>query len=670
MKHWFVTRRPEFRARCFDSARSCLSGSAVLLAGCLLWSLPGEARWEARPEVVAASENIDPEVVNGVVFDDGNGDGRRQPGEPGVPGVLVANGIDVVATDNEGRYQLPVRADMNLTVVQPAGWEVPVNRRQIPQFFHVYKRAGSPGSLRFGGLPEMGPAPEQVNFPLRRSRTGDEFTCAVIGDSQTYSNAEIGYFRDSTIADLLAAGPESWDCMLYLGDVVGDDLGLLDRLLEVGAAVGVPQWLTHGNHDYDFDARDDADSADSWRRLYGPEYYAFEYGQALFVVLDNVVYPCNQTDMTRPGRDFCGDPEQSRYNGRITDTQMQWLENLLDHVAPDRLIVIATHIPLVSFMDPTTIPHQTDNVGELYALLAGRPALSLSGHTHTLENHAPEQSFAGWTEAVGIERLPFRHIVAGATSGSWWQGDFDIDGIPMALQRQGAPKGVLELRFDGTAYREHYLGARLDRSRVQWLALNTPAFREWFDEIVSWALSSPEQRDPVPPRSINDLGDTRLLSLDDLAAGTWLTANVWLGSAETQVTAALNDGPPVPLERTQQGAGEAVRIGAEWADPFAAQRQLSVARFALESRSGEVRNQGFEVFRGSRFGPAPPQPMRSLADRNMHLWRLRLPESLPVGVHRYRVETVDRHGRRSVEHFTFEVREQMPPLRWRQELWD
>ncbi|MFU8816476.1 MAG: hypothetical protein ACNA7W_14090 [Pseudomonadales bacterium] len=95
----------------------------------------------------------------------------------------------------------------------------------------------------------------------------------MIGDSQTYSNAEVGYFRDSTVADLLARPAGARDCLLYLGDVVGDDLDLLDRLLEIGAAVGAPQWLTHGNHDYDFDATDDAHSVDSWRRIFGPEYH-------------------------------------------------------------------------------------------------------------------------------------------------------------------------------------------------------------------------------------------------------------------------------------------------------------------------------------------------------------------------------------------------------------
>lgn len=653
-----------------DRRSVAVAAGGLLMVLALSSHAQAEELWHAGPEVIPAAEGAMGALLRGVVFEDLDGDGRRQPQEPGIAGVLVSNGLAVVTTDAQGAYELPVLEDMNLTVIQPAGWQVPVDHRQVPQFFHVHKRDGSPAAFRYGGLPASGMPPAEVNFPLRRSAVGGDFNCAVIGDSQTYSNTEVAYFRDSSVVDLLAAGADAWQCLLYVGDVVGDDLDLLDRLLEIGATVGAPQWLAHGNHDFDFDATRDEDSADSWRRLYGPEYYAFEMGEVLFVVLDNVVYPCHAEDMVVEGREFCGDAERPRYNGRVTQRQMQWLENLLSHIPDDRLIVVATHIPLVSFMDPTTVPHQTDNVAALYELLDGRQALSLSGHTHTLENHAPDQSFDGWQEAVGVDRLPFRHIIAGASSGSWWQGDFDIDGIPMALQRMGAPKGVLTLGFSGSAYRERYLGARLDPARVQWLGFNTPDFRDWFDTIMAWTAADGDTRDPVPPLSINDLADTRLFTPKDLAEGVWLTANVWLGSAETRVTATINDGEAMMLERSQSGDGEGVKIGAEWADPFAAQRQLSVARYAIESRSGEARNQGFEVFRGGSFGPAAPQPMRSLADRNMHLWRLRLPATLPEGAHRLRVETVDRHGERTLETLLFEVRNERPPARWRRELWD
>lgn len=648
--------------------RSVSLRALVMVAAGACPALAQEAGpWMAGPEVSA--ERTADGRVRGVVFEDLNRDGLRQRGEPGVPGVKVSNGLDVVLTDTGGAYTLAVRPDMNLTVVQPAGWATPVDDRQVPQFFYVHKEAGSPAPFRFGGLPATGPAPARVNFPLIRSDVGDDFSCAIIGDSQTYSNTEVGYFRDSTVADVLRDGPGAYDCLLYVGDVVGDDLGLLDRLLEIGSAAGTPQYLTHGNHDFDFDATSDADSADSWRRIYGPEYFAFEIGQVLFVVLDNVVYPCGPDDLVIPGREFCAEGQNATYNGRVTDTQMTWLENLLAVTPQDKLVVLSHHIPFISFVDATSTKHQTDNLARIHQLLEGRPALSLSGHTHTTENHAPGQSFAGWAEAVNIGPLPFRHIIAGAASGGWYQGDFDVYGTPMALQRMGEPKGYLRLAFDGVDYVESYRGARVDPERGQWLSFNTPAFRSWYDAVRGWSVQSQATRSEHPPVSANDLPDPRLFTPADLAEGVWLSVNVWIGDEATTVTAAINDGPPMSLERTQTGAGEAVKVGAEWADPFAATRQLSVARVATESESGEARNQGVEVFRGSSFGPYSPRPMTVVADRNMHLWRLRLPADLPEGAHVMTVTTTDRHGRSVIERIAFEVRAERPAPRWRSELW-
>lgn len=621
------------------------------------------ADWIAGPDVVAGSGERS--TVEGFVFDDLDRDGRRDDGEPGVAGVLVSNGRDWTRTGSDGAWRIAVRDDMNLAIVQPAGWRVPTDARRVPQFFYIHKAGGTPETLRFGGLDDTGPLPARIDFPLVRRPDEEGFRCAIIGDSQTYANREIGWLRDGAITDVVKHKP---DCMLYVGDVVGDDLGLLDRLLEVGATAGAPQWLVHGNHDIDFDASSDAHSADSWRRIVGPNYYAFERGDVLFVVLDNVVYPCGE-DPADQVHDFCSDDQWPTYNGRIDDVQMEWLEGLLERTPRDRRVVIATHIPLVSFADPQSRKHQTDNTDRLHALLVDRPALSLSGHTHTIENHAPGQHFEGWREAAGIQALPFRHIVAGAASGSWFQGDFNVDGNPMALQRLGGPPGMLMLDFDGADYIERYVGARIEPARRMWVALNTPAFRHWFDALVEWEDADEEDRHPMPPYSINDLPDTGVVTPDDLAEGVWLTANVWDGSSETTVTARLSDGRAWTLERTQSGEGEAPRIGAEWADPFAAERQLSVARYAYLSRRGEPRDQGFEAFRGRAHGPAAPQPQSSIADRNMHLWRVRLPVDLEPGVHAVELIMRDRHGRTASETLILEVREARPPGRFRREPW-
>jgi len=623
-------------------------------------TLDANKPWIAAPQAVGEADD---DMIRGVVFADTNRDGQYDDNEAGVEGVLVSNGRDWTRTDAEGTYEIAIRDDMDLTIVQPTGWRVPTNERLLPQYFYIHKEGGTGYDLRFGGLPDTGPAPAQVNFPLTRDGAASErFACAMLGDPQTYSNEQIGWLRNGVGASLIEASLSPGDCMVHLGDVVGDDLGLLDRLFEVTATAGAPQWAVLGNHDIDFDARSNADKADSWRRMVGPRNFAFEQGNVLFVGLDNVYYPCTENDVAE---DRCA--EGDRYNGRLTDAQLTWLEGLIDRTPEDRLIVLAHHIPFVSFVDTESTTHQTDEATRVYDLLAGREVLSLSGHTHTLENHAPGQRFPGWNKAVGVEALPFRHIVAGATSGAWFQGDFNTFGVPMALQRMGAPKGYLHLDIEGTSYRERYVGAHLP-GRGQWVALNTPDFRDWFDAIMAWREESPEERDPVPPRSINDLTDSNLLTPSDFEEGVWLTANVWAGSAETTVEAELPNGEVIALERTQSGTGDTPRTGAAWTDPFAAKRQLSVARYAYESRSGEERAQGLQVFGGRSYGPSAPRPQNHIATRNMHLWRARLPE-LPTGVHVIRITSTDRHGGSLTDALTIEVRPERPPRYWREAPW-
>src|SRR5262245_58850045 len=61
-------------------------------------------------------------LAAGTVFEDRSGAGRRQRGDPGIAGVMVSNGRDVVPTDSEGRWRLPVAEGDSLFVVKPAHW--------------------------------------------------------------------------------------------------------------------------------------------------------------------------------------------------------------------------------------------------------------------------------------------------------------------------------------------------------------------------------------------------------------------------------------------------------------------------------------------------------------------------------------------------------------------
>jgi hypothetical protein len=623
-------------------------------AGMAMAAPPGaNARYFATVDVRRDARSDD-KAITGVVFDDANRNGRLDAGERGVPDIKVSNGREVVLTDQRGGYSLPVRSDMSVFVVQPSGWRVPTDQRWVPQFAYEHKPAGSPKALRYGGLPPTGPLPSAINFPIIPTESGQSFDCAVLGDVQPASNIEVGYVRDSLVRELLNA-PMKPACLLALGDIVSDDLHLIPRTAEVMGAVGAPQWWVQGNHDYDHDADHDIDSSDTWRRLYGPNNYAFEMGQAVFIVLDNVSFPCGEDPREARERPFCKQYWKT-YNGRLLPDQMTFIANVLKATDPKKLVVFAAHIPFVGFDNSESQPHQTDNLGELYALVKGRPALSLTGHSHTLENLAPGDSMAGWKDTVGVTTIPFRHLVAGAVAGDWWGGDYDIDGTPMSIQGDGSPRGYVDFAVDGTAYTLDYRGSGLPRDRAMWLSVSTPAFRDWADKIFAWRDAPEDTRDPVPPLTVQDLPDVKLLSKADLAGQSWITADIWMGDSTTKVMVSIDGATPAPMTRTQNLKGEGIRSGAAYSDPFALQRQLTMARTAIQSRSGDAEAQGYVQGRQKRLPPMPPQPRGSRADHSPHIWRYDLPAGLAEGLHTAVVAVTRDQGEPARDTLVFEVR--------------
>lgn len=611
-------------------------------------------------------------ALTGYVFNDLNRDGRKQAREPGVPNVAVSNGLDVVRTNRAGFYELPIDDQPGGTTVfitKPADYDVPVDAQNMPQFYYHHVPEGSP-PLRFGGLPASGPLPRAVNFPLTYSGPKHAFRIVVSGDTQPYSNNEIGYVRDTLAEELAAMDREAVEFAIVEGDVMGDDLGLFPRFKEVMSISGTPLYLVPGNHDIDFDATTDAHSFDTFRREFGPTYYSFDVGKVHFVVLDDVKYPCTPEEDNRDGRHaFCDDPaNRPAYNGVISERQMQWLANDIEQLPKDRLIVLNQHIPLVTFIDNASPQHQVDNVRDLYALLADRNVVSFAGHTHTLEQLRPGELYQGWQTAFTdpLGPTPFHQIVAGAACGSWWSGDFDDQGIPMSYDRLGGPRGYLIVDFFGADYRERFKATGKAPEEQMSLSFLSPTFRAWYDALADWIRADPEVRSELAPVSINDLPDPSILTASDRAGGTFLVANVWNGSMDSRVYAQFDDGPELELTRTQPGAGEGQL---ESLDPFALEKQMYVLRYAIRSESGEARAQGFEQFRGAR-RQGDPQPMGlgDLADQSNHLWMVEVPRDLDRGAHKAKVTTVDAYGAEYSSVIAFEVADERPYPYFRTEL--
>ncbi|HSW67542.1 MAG TPA: metallophosphoesterase N-terminal domain-containing protein, partial [Bacteroidales bacterium] len=371
--------------------------------------------------------------ASGVVFHDLNNNSIREPKEPGIANVAVSNGSDVVLTDKNGRYELPVDNEAIIFVIRPSGYNYPVNELNLPQFWYNHKPLGSP-PLEFKGLPPTGPLPKSVDFGLITGNKSDNFSIIVFADPQVSNEAEISYYEKAFIGEL--KGKQMHSFGITLGDLVARRLDLLEPLNRATAQIGIPWFHVVGNHDINYDATTPQHNDETFERNYGPATYAFNHGKVHFIVLNNVIFP-----NPYPGH---------YYVGGFSEKQLRFVENSLKHVPEHYLVVLFMHIPLyddVKFGETFVDQHRE----ELFELLHNRPyTFSMSGHAHALHHHFFDAT-EGWHG-----KNPHHHYTTGAVSGDWWSGNPGPDGILESVMWDGTPKGYSIIRFSGNSYTIDY----------------------------------------------------------------------------------------------------------------------------------------------------------------------------------------------------------------------
>ncbi|MAD06310.1 MAG: Cna protein B-type domain containing protein [Gammaproteobacteria bacterium] len=381
------------------------------------------------------------QTATGRVFIDENRNGLLDEGEVGLANVRVSNGASVVRTDATGRYRLAADEQTIIFITKPSNYAIPVNQHMLPQFYYIHQPNGSPARLRYKGIEPTGPLPAEINFPLIERPEKKKFEALLFADTQPQTTRELDYIRDDVVAELVGADAAFG---MTMGDIMFDDLSMLPRYNAIISKIGIPWYNVPGNHEINFESTNDRYSLETFKKFYGPPYFAFEYADALFVVLDNIDY--------KGGGE--ADPADVRGNGgyeaRISRSQLQWLAEELKHVEQERLVFIATHAPLGS----ENGSYATDNREKLFRLLAGRPNLySVAGHTHTTDHvyFDKDDGFAGPGK--------FHHHVLATVSGAWWSGPFDERGIAVSDQRDGTPNGYHILEVDSTDVAVRFKGA-------------------------------------------------------------------------------------------------------------------------------------------------------------------------------------------------------------------
>ncbi len=311
--------------------------------------------------------------VDGVVFEDRNGNGVRETGEGGIAGIVVSNQVDCVATGDDGAYQIDMEPGFGILFVT-----VPATHRTVGPFWK-----------RVGEAPDRG-----VDFALTPAPPAEEFTFIHASDTHL---SEGNVSRLHQLRNIVEDRKPAF--VLITGDLIDDALrvpervaaGLYELYRREIENFPVPVYNVPGNHEiFGIERHFSLVGQDHplygrqmYRKYLGPDYYSFQFGQVRFIGLNSVDY------------------DDLWYYGHLDQTQLEWLDRDLVLVPAGSAVVTFGHMPLLStvsafigFDDDRFIQldgerifrHTVSNAAELMGRLSRfRHTLSLAGHIHYRE---------------------------------------------------------------------------------------------------------------------------------------------------------------------------------------------------------------------------------------------------------------------------------------------
>jgi hypothetical protein len=395
----------------------------------------------------------------GMVYNDLNHNRHHEPSETGIPNVRISNGRDMVLTDAQGKYRIPIEDGMTLFVIKPTGWATPFDSNQFPLFYYIYKPTGSP-KTKYRGSEPTGPLPAAIDFPLYSQNEPNQFKAIFFGDIQVAKKKDIDYFAHEVVEEVVGTDARF---IITLGDNAGNTLSLYPDLKATCGVIGIPLYFVKGNHDSNYDVASSKNTRETYTHYFGPTYYSFDYGKVHFIALDNIQW------LPQPGENV-----SRNYVDGIDADQWEFIKNDIKLVPPDYLIVLTMHIPIhgtnqaISTM--LTGSENTSNdingvlrlikkrltkgiveTNELLPLLKDHPEVfAIAGHEHVMSNRFLTQK-DGWEG-----KKPLHHLVNGTVCGSWWGGAKDEVGLPMPIMADGAPNGYAIISFTDNKYSIEY----------------------------------------------------------------------------------------------------------------------------------------------------------------------------------------------------------------------
>src|SRR5450755_1384078 len=199
-------------------------------------------------------------TVSGYVFIDRNGNGIRDPNEPGIAGVAVSDQMNVVQTDANGTYRLTgVKGYGLIFISMPSGY------KQYKSFWQKIP----------GGQTNV-----QINFEVEKIPDVKEFSFIQASDTHISEKTIDRMQKFRAVVDSVKP-----DFVLVTGDLVRDALrvseqeasGYYELYLEQVSKLTVPVWNVPGNHE-NFGIERQSSLVSSKNPLYGRKMYRHYFG--------------------------------------------------------------------------------------------------------------------------------------------------------------------------------------------------------------------------------------------------------------------------------------------------------------------------------------------------------------------------------------------------------
>ncbi|MBN2806685.1 MAG: calcineurin-like phosphoesterase family protein [Prolixibacteraceae bacterium] len=431
--------------------------------------------------------------VTARVYHDRNNNLQFDPGETPLEGIAVSTMGTIALTNRMGLATLPIEKQDIVYVIQPEGYSFQLQDNSVPAFYRLVYQEASPAHMKYPGIQSLWNINDTLDFPMIASViAADTFKVQMIGDIQAPTKKEVEFFQEMIVPKLLQ---HPADFKICLGDIADNYLDIYPAIEGALKTMETPTYMVFGNHDINYLSKDEKDQATTYRRHFGPEYYAFNVGKTHFVVLNTVRYKGWNEKENRNGS----------YTGGLDSGQLEWLKQDLALVPHDHQVVLMAHIPLMKqFAD-------TSSIQKVFDLLKDREnLLAIYGHVHQTGSWTHNADFL-WPYQGQFEGL-----IAGAACGGWWVGPYGLDSIPDATCSDGTPPGFYLTTFEAGKYRKSFIAA---------------------------ANSIDEQlRISAPPAAISP----------DSVQQHWIYVNVFDGNEATLVNYRLNNGPVVQMEKVME----------------------------------------------------------------------------------------------------------------------